>query len=119
MNTILSVWGIEWGGTRAAALSHLRNRTGTLSVVNMIPLVILAGRNNPLIGLLNISFDNFNLVHRWFGRIFVLQALAHSIAQVVIIVDKGGWRSLQTAFQDSHMLMTGLVVILDLGYGLG
>ncbi|KAI4183684.1 MAG: hypothetical protein LQ346_006261 [Caloplaca aetnensis] len=109
MNTILSVWGIEWGGTRAAALSHLRNRTGTLSVVNMIPLVILAGRNNPLIGLLNISFDNFNLVHRWFGRIFVLQALAHSIAQVVIIVDKGGWRSLQTAFQDSHMLMTGLV----------
>lgn len=55
----------------------------------MIPLVILAGRNNPLIGLLNISFDNFNLVHRWFGRIVVLQALAHTIAEVMKIMDKG------------------------------
>lgn len=89
MNITLSVWGIEWNGSRAAALSHLRNRTGTLSVVNMIPLVILAGRNNPLISLLNISFDSFNLVHRWFGRIVVLQALAHTIAEVVNIVDKG------------------------------
>lgn len=113
LNVTLSVWGIEWDGTRDAALSHLRNRTGTLSVVNMIPLVILAGRNNPLIGLLNISFDNFNLVHRWFGRIFVLQALAHSIAHVMIIVDRGGWKSVQMAFHNSHMLMTGLVVSLD------
>ncbi|KAI4148979.1 MAG: hypothetical protein L6R39_002629 [Caloplaca ligustica] len=109
MNVILSVWGIEWNGTRAAALSHLRNRTGTLSVVNMVPLVILAGRNNPLIGLLNISFDNFNLVHRWFGRIVVLQALAHTIAEVMKIVDKSGWKNLQTAFQNSQMLITGLV----------
>lgn len=88
MNVTLSVWGIEWNGTRAAALSHLRNRTGALSVVNMIPLVVLAGRNNPLIGLLDISFDNFNLVHRWFGRIVVLQGLAHTIAEVMNIVDK-------------------------------
>lgn len=89
MNVTLSVWGIEWNGTRDAALNHLRNRTGALSVVNMIPLVVLAGRNSPLISLLNISFDNFNLVHRWFGRIVVLQGLAHSIAEIVKRSDKG------------------------------
>ena len=89
MNVALSVWGIEWNGTKAAALTHLRNRTGYLSVVNMIPLVIMAGRNNPLISLLNISFDNFNLVHRWFGRIVVLQALAHTLAEVINVYDKG------------------------------
>ncbi|KAL8837104.1 MAG: hypothetical protein Q9170_002661 [Blastenia crenularia] len=89
MNVTLSVSGIEWNGTRAAALSHLRNRTGTLSVVNMVPLVVLAGRNNPFVGLLNISFDNFNLVHRWFGRIVVLQALAHTVAEVINQYDKG------------------------------
>ncbi|KAL8667255.1 MAG: hypothetical protein Q9202_000828 [Teloschistes flavicans] len=111
MNVTLSVWGIEWNGTRAAALSHLRNRTGALSVVNMIPLVVLAGRNNPLIGLLDISFDNFNLVHRWFGRIVVLQGLAHTIAEVMNIVDKSGWKTLQIAFHNSQMLMTGLVAI--------
>lgn len=93
MNVTLSVAGIEWNGTRAAALSHLRNRTGTLSVINMIPLVVLAGRNNPLISLLSISFDNFNLVHRWFGRIVVLQALAHSVAEVINVVEQGKQRS--------------------------
>ncbi|KAL8648105.1 MAG: hypothetical protein Q9210_005174 [Variospora velana] len=112
MNVTLSVWGIEWNGTRAAALNHLRNRTGTLSVVNLIPLVILAGRNNPLISILNISYDNFNLIHRWFGRIVVLQALAHTLAEVIKIVDRGGWRTLNVAFQNSQMLLTGLVATI-------
>ncbi|KAL8938476.1 MAG: hypothetical protein Q9216_003866 [Gyalolechia sp. 2 TL-2023] len=112
MNVTLSVWGIEWNGTRDAALNHLRNRTGTLSVINMIPLVVMAGRNSPLISLLNISFDNFNLVHRWFGRIVVLQALAHSIAEVVKRSDEAGWKAIQAAFQNSQMLMTGLVATI-------
>ncbi|KAL9004263.1 MAG: hypothetical protein Q9188_002927 [Gyalolechia gomerana] len=112
MNVTLSVWGIEWNGTRDAALNHLRNRTGALSVVNMIPLVVLAGRNSPLISLLNISFDNFNLVHRWFGRIVVLQGLAHSIAEIVKRSDKAGWQAVQAAFQNSQMLMTGLLATI-------
>ncbi|KAI4285179.1 MAG: hypothetical protein L6R38_000857 [Xanthoria sp. 2 TBL-2021] len=109
MNVTLSVAGIEWNGTRAAALSHLRNRTGTLSVINMIPLVVLAGRNNPLISLLSISFDNFNLVHRWFGRIVVLQALAHSVAEVINVVDQGKWETMRYLFQNNEMYWTGLV----------
>ncbi|CAL8576368.1 hypothetical protein XPA_002254 [Xanthoria parietina] len=109
MNVTLSVAGIEWNGTRAAALSHLRNRTGTLSVINMIPLVVLAGRNNPLISLLSISFDNFNLVHRWFGRIVVLQALAHSVAEVINVVEQGKWKTMRYLFQNNEMYWTGLV----------
>ncbi|KAI4224982.1 MAG: hypothetical protein L6R36_004251 [Xanthoria steineri] len=109
MNVTLSVAGIEWSGTRAAALSHLRNRTGTLSVINMIPLVVLAGRNNPLISLLSISFDNFNLVHRWFGRIVVLQALAHSVAEVINVVEQGKWKTMRYLFQNNQMYWTGLV----------
>ncbi|KAL8928127.1 MAG: hypothetical protein Q9172_001037 [Xanthocarpia lactea] len=109
MNVTLSVSGIEWNGTRAAALSHLRNRTGTLSVINMIPLVVLAGRNNPLISLLSISFDNFNLVHRWFGRVVVLQALAHSVAEIMIVIDEGKWNSMRLIFQRNEMFWTGLV----------
>lgn len=42
----------------------------------------MAGRNNPLITLLGISFDQFNLLHRWFGRIAVLEALVHTIAHI-------------------------------------
>jgi hypothetical protein len=44
-----------------AAVAELRGRSGMLAVVNMVPLVILAGHNNPLIPLLQISFDTYNL----------------------------------------------------------
>ena len=52
-----------------------------------VPLFLLAGRNNPLIPLLNISFDTYNLIHRWFGRIVILEALAHTLAHY----GKNGW----------------------------
>ncbi|KAI4211332.1 MAG: hypothetical protein LQ351_005887 [Letrouitia transgressa] len=111
MNVVLSVYGIEWHGDRSAALSHLRNRTGTLSIVNMIPLVVMAGRNNPLIGLLNISFDSFNLVHRWFGRIVVLQALAHTLAHVVKLHDKGNAILRHALYETFLHLHIALVVV--------
>ena len=81
MNVAFCTVGIEWSkGGSAEMLNHLRNRTGTLSVINMIPLVIMAGRNNPLIGMLNVSFDSFNVMHRMFGRIVAAEALVHTIA---------------------------------------
>lgn len=88
MNIVFCTYGIEWQGKRSAVLEHLRNRTGTLSIVNMIPLVVLAGRNNPLIWLLGIPFDVFNLVHRWFGRIVMAQAVIHSLAYSINMVDQ-------------------------------
>ena len=66
--------------TRAECLAELRGRSGALAVVNMIPLFVLAGRNNPLIGMLRVSFDTYNLLHRWMGRMVVLEALVHTIA---------------------------------------
>ena len=88
MNVCFCTYGIEWHGERSAMLDHLRNRTGTLSVVNMIPLVVMGGRNNPLIGLLNIPFDVFNLMHRWFGRIVMVEAVVHSLAHTIKLVKK-------------------------------
>ena len=88
MNVIFCVYNIEWHGNQSALLNHLRNRTGTLAVVNMIPLVIMAGRNNPLISLLNISYDTFNLIHRWFGRIVVGETIAHVLAFTIMMVNK-------------------------------
>ncbi|PCG90705.1 FAD-binding 8 [Penicillium occitanis (nom. inval.)] len=63
---------------RAALVAELRGRSGTLAVLNMIPLVLFAGRNNLLIWLLGISFDTYNLFHRWLGRIVVLEAIVHT-----------------------------------------
>ncbi|SPO02701.1 related to ferric-chelate reductase [Cephalotrichum gorgonifer] len=81
-NVAFCLIGIPFTEQLGTAASRFRNRTGILSVINMIPLFLLAGRNNPFIPLLNISFDQFNLLHRWLGRIVVLEALAHTVAHM-------------------------------------
>lgn len=76
-NIVFCTFMIDYAMDTTSMLGEVRNRTGVLSVVNMVPLFLLAGRNNPLIQLLGISFDTYNLIHRWLGRIVVLEAVAH------------------------------------------
>ncbi len=59
----------------------------------------MAGRNNPLINWLNCSFDTFNLLHRWFGRIVVLEAVTHVSAWIAGVVAEKGWSAAGAAFQ--------------------
>lgn len=89
MNVALSVFYIPWDGPQQAMLKQFRNRTGILAVVNMIPLMVIAGRNNPLIGVLNAPFEVFILVHRLFGRIVAAEAFVHGVVQLTIMVNKG------------------------------
>lgn len=89
LNISYCFYGVPWQGAQQEKLGHLRNRTGVLSLVNMIPLVLLAGRNNPLIVALNISFDTFNLVHRSLGLIATIEAVVHSIAHIMKVVNGG------------------------------
>ena len=109
MNVALSCVGIQWHGPQTLMLEHLRNRTGSLAMANLIPLVLMGGRNNPLIGLLNISFDSFNLVHRWFGRMVVLQILAHTAAYTVSKVQSSGWSGVHKVLLTSPMIYTGFI----------
>jgi hypothetical protein len=72
-------------------VAELRGRSGDLAIVNMIALIILAGRNNPLIPLLQISFDTYNLIHRWMGRIVVLEVIVHTAAWAYVKHAASGW----------------------------
>lgn len=90
-NVAFCVINIPFAESFADACKQLRNRSGTLATVNMIPLFLMAGRNNPLIGLLGMSFDTFNLMHRWFGRIVVLEAVCHTFAFLAASAATAGW----------------------------
>ncbi|KAF7508851.1 hypothetical protein GJ744_008560 [Endocarpon pusillum] len=113
-NVVLCVYGIRWTTPRAKVLSVLRNRTGTISVANMIPLVLMAGRNNPLIPLLNVSFDSFNMMHRWLGRLAILEAIAHTLCWMISKVDTAGWSAVKASIINSHLITTGLISIVGL-----
>ncbi|KAH8812406.1 ferric reductase like transmembrane component-domain-containing protein [Xylogone sp. PMI_703] len=79
VSALLCVLYIDWSVDASIVCALLRNRTGTMATFNIIPLILTAGRNNPLIPILGMSFDTFNLFHRWFGRIVAMEALAHMI----------------------------------------
>jgi hypothetical protein len=116
MNIALCMIGIAWNTTGSNKMvnmaNHLRMRTGTLSIVNLIPLVIMGGRNNPLINMLNIPYDTFNLMHRWFGRIFVAEAVAHTVGWTVEMVQSSGWDAVWEALESTQLVITGTVAMV-------
>lgn len=110
LNIAFCVINIPWVGSYVDAAKQIRNRSGTLATVNMIPLFLLAGRNNPLIGLLGISFDTYNLIHRWFGRIVALEAVTHVVSYWAGSAAKGGWAAAWQKSYTSPVLLVGLIV---------
>ncbi|KAJ5834092.1 FAD-binding 8 [Penicillium robsamsonii] len=94
---------------KAALVAELRGRSGTLAVLNMVPLFLLAGRNNPLIPLLHISFDTYNLLHRWLGRIVVLEAVVHTAAWAVNAVDEEDFTHMLARLRSTPFFTWGLV----------
>lgn len=81
-NVVFCCIEIPFAATLDEATGLLRSRSGIMATINMVPLFLLAGRNNPLIPLLCISFDTYNLMHRWFGRIVILESLVHTLAHL-------------------------------------
>ena len=70
----------------------------------------MAARNNPLINWLNLSFDSFNLLHRWFGRIVVLEASVHAISVTASTIKAGGIKAAQNELFNNRMVMFGFIV---------
>jgi hypothetical protein len=88
-NVVFVVINIDFSEPIKVLGPEIRNRFGVLAVMNMIPLFLMAGRNNPLITFCGISFDTFNLMHRWVGRTVVLEAIGHTLAWLIPKVQTG------------------------------
>ncbi|RDA90283.1 hypothetical protein CP533_1499 [Ophiocordyceps camponoti-saundersi (nom. inval.)] len=93
-----------------AVVAELRGRSGTMAVANMVPLVILSGRNNPLIPLLKISYDSFNMLHRWLGRLVVCQIIVHAACWTDVAVVDGGLKHAfaEASRNDSLFMRSGV-----------
>ena len=105
---------LDWGRPDpASVVAELRGRTGILASVNLIPTVLFALRNNPLIGILGVGYDTFNLLHRWAARIVIVESIVHTLCWTVNSIQSGGmhqvyeslatstsyrWGSIATAF---------------------
>lgn len=108
-NIFACVWNVPWSNPEMEVLPILRNRTGTLATVNLIPIIIMSTIKNPLINALHISYDSFNLMHRWVGRLSILQGVAHTLCWMIGKVKKTGWSSVGASFTHSSFIYCGLI----------
>ena len=65
---------------------------------------------NSLINTLRIPYDSFNLMHRWFGRIAIVEAALHTACHVTSVVQRGGWSSFIKSIRNPT-IWTGLGAI--------
>lgn len=70
----------------------------------------MSGRNNPLIPLLGMPFDTFNLLHRWFGRIVIVEGVAHTIAHLWASASTGSWATAWATAWKVPFMMWGFIV---------
>ena len=86
---------------RVHDIAGLIRRSGVISIINLIPLSIGAHMNF-LTNACGIRLGVYGRIHRWLGRVAVVEGLVHAIAAV----------SLQKL--DLHMLsdIAGLIVSL-------
>ncbi|KAI9372692.1 ferric reductase like transmembrane component-domain-containing protein [Aspergillus egyptiacus] len=109
MNVTLCFVTVPYKSEPDSVSGVILSRSGIMATVNLIPLVLTAGRNNPLISLLQVPYDTFNLIHRWLGRIIVCQALVHTFAWVIPKAQSMGWDALPSTFANSEFIRTGLI----------
>lgn len=109
-SNVIYMFFLNWKNeNKFAFCAELRGRSGTLAMVNMVPLIIMAGRNNPLIPLLQISFDTYNLLHRWMGRVVVIEVIIHTVAWAIPAVADLGWDGANKKVVENWFFGSGLV----------
>ena len=90
LNIIFILVTVDWWlSDYSKKMFQLKYAAGHLAVMNTPGLVLGAGRNNPLVQLLGISFDTFNFMHRWVGRVITANAVIHMSA---VLADKASTR---------------------------
>lgn len=80
LNLVFIIVTVDWWEDFSKKMFQLKYAAGHLAVMNTPGLVLSAGRNNPLVPLLGLSFDTFNFMHRWVGRVIAANAVIHMSA---------------------------------------
>lgn len=109
MAITLTTYKVDYRQPIRDILNTFVDRTGTLAVWNMLPLFLLASRNNPLLTLTGITFDTYNLIHRWLGRIVVAEVIVHGTSWIATKVMKQGWKGFLASEKSSTLVISGTI----------
>ena len=77
----------SWYEPSTQAWRYVADRTGVISTANFILIWLFGVRNNLLLWLTGWDFATYNNFHRWIARIATVQAVIHSVAYTILIVN--------------------------------
>jgi hypothetical protein len=106
---------LPYGEPTQQVIAALRGRAGVMAAFNLFPTIVFALRNNPLIPILHVPFDTFQLFHRWSARMFIIEAIVHTSAWIANTRDVGGWKAVNeglTTGNHAHSFSWGLVATI-------
>jgi hypothetical protein len=63
--------------------TRLMQQTGLLSTVNLVPLA-LGSHMNSVVSCCGLGSEAYNAIHRWIGRVAVIEGVIHVILAVVL-----------------------------------
>jgi predicted ferric reductase len=106
---------IDWNRETYAVLADLRGRSGSLAALNIIATVLFALRNNPLSQLLGVSYDTFNLLHRWSARMMVVESTIHTVVWALNAMSAGGLEQVRLSLNTSTSYLWGMVGMCAFG----
>lgn len=110
MSNIAYCLALPWSeGDSQSIVAALRGRSGSLATLNLIPTILFALRNNPLIPLLKMSYDTFNLLHRWAARIVIVEAIIHTACWMANTIAVGGGAAIGPKLAESLSYQWGMV----------
>jgi len=109
MAITLTTYKIDYKAPMDEILNTFVDRTGILATWNMLPLFLLSSRNNPLLALTGITFDTYNLIHRWLGRIVVAEVIVHGATWLATKVTKQGLKDILTSENSSSQVIGGTI----------
>ncbi|CAG7963025.1 unnamed protein product [Penicillium salamii] len=113
LNLIFIIVTVDWWiDDYPKKMFQLKYSAGHLAVMNTPGLVLAAGRNNPLVQLLGISFDTFNFMHRWVGRVIAANAVIHMSAVLASQAYTHGTEYVLYALWQQRLYLCGLIAIL-------
>lgn len=103
LNVIFLIVGIKsiqpntWYTSRKMEINnYVANRAGVISFALLPLTVLLSARNNPLVGLTNMTATTYVMIHRWVARMCAFQAVVHSVGWTIQWYwDKGDWSTLR------------------------
>jgi len=89
-----------------STVAELRGRSGSLAAFNLVLTVLFALRNNPLIWILEVPYDTFNLFHRWIARLAIFESILHILFWTGDTVHAGGWHAVHEALNASPQALS-------------